>query len=210
MATEETTDKKQPVSLTWESDANQFIVFDATLSEGHTGRSEITSFPVEGGSDHTDHIRRLRDELSLVVAVADNQILRANQVRTPANTGGEVGQRSVSAYNFLVQSKNQGKLVAVFTTLRTYRNMAIESIDVTRDANTSQIIQANLQLKEILIATTERVDAPEPSKTRAAPARNKKKNRGKQNTTEASEANKAKGRETSVALKGLEALGISL
>ena len=86
--------------------------------------------------------------------------------------------------------------------------MAIESIDVTRDVGTSRIVQANLQLREILVAVTEQVDAPTPSITRAAPARNKKVNQGKKNKDKASEASKVKGRDTSLALKGLKGLGV--
>lgn len=201
-------DARQPpqhVSLTWESDANQFILFDATLNETHTGRSQLTAFPIEKGADHTDHIRRLPDELSLIGAtVTDSPLVKEDQEVVPANTGGDVRQRATSAYNFLMQTKDQGRLVSVFTTLRTYRNMAIESIDVSRDKGTSRIVQANIQLREILVAITERVDAPVP----ADPVKKRKVKRGKQNTEEASEANKAKARDTSLAIKGLEALGL--
>ena len=90
----------------------------------------------------------------------------------------------------------------------TAARLAIESIDVTRDASTSRIVKANLELREILVSVTEQVDAPEPSKTRAAPARNKKAKQGKKNKEKSSEANKAKVRESSVAIKGLKGLGI--
>lgn len=209
MAHEETSDVKQPVTLTWESDANQVIVFDATLREGHTSRSQLTAYPIESGADHTDHIRRLPDELSLEVVVTDDPLVVDRQANaTPANTGGDAKQRAVSAYNFLVEVKDKGRLVRIFTTLRDYRNMAIESIDVIRDVGTSRIVQANLELREILIAVTEQVDAPTPSVTRAAPSRNKKKNRGKKNKDKTSDANKAKS--TSVAQKLLSGLGVNL
>lgn len=210
MAVDATTDEKQPVTITWETDPNQVIAFDATIRESHTGRSQLTAYPIETGADHTDHIRRLPDELSLEAVVTDSPIARDGGEVVPANTGGDKIQRATSAYNFLVQIKDQGRLVSVFTTLRTYRNMAIESIDVSRDVSTSRMVQANIQLREILVATTEEVEAPTPSVTRAAPARNKKVNQGKKNKGKTSEANKAKTRDTSLALKGLSALGVSL
>ena len=117
MAIEGTTDQKQPVTLTWETDANQVIAFDATISEGHTGRSQLTAFPIETGADHTDHIRRLPDELSLEVVVTDDPLVVDRQANaTPANTGGDASQRAVSAYNFLVQVKDQGKLFVIIET----------------------------------------------------------------------------------------------
>ena len=209
MAVNETSDKKQPVTLAWESDANQVIVFDATLREEHTGRSQLTSFPIEEGSDHTDHIRRLPDELALEVVVTDDPLVVDRQANaTPANTGGDASQRAVSAYNFLVEVKDKGRLVHIFTTLRDYRNMAIESIDVTRDVGTSRVVQANIRLREILVAVTEQVDAPEP----AEPVKRGKVNRGKVNTEEASEANKVKANKVakdsgSVGLKIVKFLG---
>ena len=173
-------------------------MFDATLREEHASRSQLTSFPIEEGADHTDHIRRLPDELNLEVVVTDDPLVVDRQANaTPANTGGDASQRAVSAYNFLVEVKDKGRLVRIFTTLRDYRNMAIESIDVTRDVKTSRVVQANLRLREILVAVTEQVDAPVP----AEPVKRRKVNRGKVNTDKTSDANKAKGRKTSVALK---------
>lgn len=203
MGVDSVTDEKQPVTLSWELDPNQVIAFDATVREEHTGRSEITSFPIEAGSDHADHIRRLPDELALEVAITDSPIVQKGKVVEPANTGGDISQRATSGYNFLVQTKDQGKLVSIFTTLRTYRNMAIESIDVSRDVLTSRIVQANLQLREVLVAVTEQVEAPVPIKT----AKRRKVNRGKKEKDEASDANKKKA---SVVLQGLQKFGINI
>jgi len=201
MAKDQTTDKKQRVTLTWESDANQVITFDAAITENHSSNTEVTDHPVESGVDITDHLKRLPDELSLVGVVTDDPLVVDRSVNaTPANTGGDSNQRAVSAYAFLRLSKDRGKLVRVFTRLRDYRNMAITSLNVTRDAGSSRSISAEIELREILIAVTEQVEAPTPAVT-AAPARRRKRKQGKQNAKAETDANKGKAR--SALSKGL-------
>lgn len=195
MSTDRVTDKKQPVTLTWEDDENQVITFDATISEIHSASAEVTSHPVEKGIDITDHIRRMPDELNITGIVTDTPLVvtTQDQEASPASTGGDRNQRAISAYEFLIQSKDEGRLINVFTKLRDYRNMAMVSINVVRDANESRIIRATIELREILIAVTEQVEAPIPIKT-AAPARRGKRKQGKKTKEGETESNKAKSR----------------
>ena len=189
-----TTGQKQPVTLTWEDDEDQIVTFDATISEKHQSNSEVTDHPIETGASIVDHIRRMPEELSLTGVVTDDPLVVDRTVNaTPASTGGDSDQRAVSSYNFLLQSKDQGRLIRVFTKLRDYRNMVIVSLSVTRDARESRIVRAELTLREVMIANTEQVEAPTPAAT-AAPKRRRKRNQGKKTKKEASDAQKRKSR----------------
>jgi len=189
-----TTGQKQPVTLTWEDDADQIVTFDATMSENHSSNSEVTDHPIETGASVVDHIRRLPEELGLVGVVTDDPLVAERSTKaTAANTGGDPDQRAVSAYNFILQSKDEGRLVRVFTKLRDYRNMVIISLNVTRDRSESRIVRVELQLREVMIANTEQVEAPTPTLA-AAPSRNRKRKQGKKTKQATSDAQKRKAR----------------
>ena len=202
MAEDRTTDQKQRVTITWESDANQVVTFDATMSESHESTTEITDHPVEDGADITDHLKRMPDEFSLTGIVTDDPLVVERSTNaTAANTGGDPNQRAVSAYVFLRTAKDQGRLVRVFTKLRDYRNMAIASLTVDRDKGNSRILEADITLREIVIAVTEQVEAPTPAKT-AAPARRRKRKQGKKTKKGETDANKKKSQSVADKLIG--------
>lgn len=199
---DETTAVKRKVFLSWEEDVGQSIEFDATLNENHDSNSEPSDFPIESGSDATDHIRRLPEEFSLLGIVSDDPIIvnRSTEAEA-ASTGGDPNRRAKSAYDWLLQTKDQAKLVRVFTRLRDYRNMAITGISVVRDSENSRVIRANVSLREIRIAVTEQVEAPEPA-LKAAPARRRKRKQGKKTKKAETDANKAKSRSIASRLAG--------
>lgn len=198
MAEDRVTQEKQRVTMAWEDDDTQKITFDATPNENHTSAAEPTDHPVESGGDFTDHIRNLPDELGLLGVVSDLPLQKKATPIEAASTGGDVIQRAISAYDFLFRTKSNGKLLSVFTKLRGYRNMAITSLNVTRDAQSSRIINGEIQLREIIIAVTEQVAAPVP----AEPTRRRRRKQGKKTKEETSEANKEKG--SSVLIKLIE------
>lgn len=196
-----TNNQRQRVIVSWEENASEVIEFDAVVIENHRGSAEVTDHPVENGVDFTDHIRRLQDELIISGVVTDTPVVvdAANNATAP-NTGGDPKERAVGAYRFLQQTKDQAKLVQIMTKLREYRNMAITVLNVTRDAETSRIIQADISFREIIIAVTEQVEAPIPSPVTAAPARNQKRPQGKRTKQEETEANKEDTRSLSAQL----------
>ena len=172
---------RRKVSITIQQNATQVLEFDATLSETHTGSAQTTDFPVEDGADLTDHIRRTPEELSITGIVSDTPILFLASFRaTPSIPGGDPSNRSQDAYGFLKGIKDAGQLVSIETTLRSYANMAITSMTVQRDKDLSKIMQLDLILREILIATTEQVAPPEPTNA----SRNGKVRQGKKATTD--------------------------
>lgn len=199
MAEDRVTGEKQRVTFTWEDDPNQVITFDATPNENHSSNAEPTDHPIEAGSDASDHIRKLPDELGLLGVVTDTPLQKSGNPIEPASTGGDVNQRAISAYDFLYLTQDRGKLVRIFTKLRDYRNMSITALNITRDKDTSRIINGKIQLREIKIAVTEQVEAPTPAAS-AAPSRRRKRKQGKKSKQKETEANKGKSKTVALRL----------
>lgn len=184
-------DVRQKVALTVQEDPNQFIEFDASLNENHVGNAATSDHPVEGGADMTDHIQRTPEELQLVGVVTDTPIVvQAVDNATPSVPGGDPQNRAQDAYVFVKAIKDAGQLVQVTTTLRDYLNMAITGLSVVRNSEKGRVVEMNISLREILIATTEQVEAPEPVKK----TRKKKTKQGKKQKKEETQANQESSR----------------
>lgn len=123
------------------------VEFDATLSESHTAGNEITKHPVEVGSDITDHIRRQPEKLTLQGIVSNTPLVfLASLTESPT--------RAEEAYEKLKEIKDNGQLISVVTTLRQYDNMALVNMSVVRDVQNGNVLNATLELEEILTAET--------------------------------------------------------
>lgn len=151
------------------------IQFDASVSETHTNTAALTDHPVEDGADITDHIRLNPEELSMNVIVTNNPpIILASLRAQPVSGFADPATRAEDTHEFLRNYMEANVLVRITTTLREYRNMAITSMSVERNKDTSNIVNIDLTFRQVIIATTESVDAPEPTETSAGRAKKKK------------------------------------
>lgn len=108
------------------------VLFDAVLSEDHESDVEITSNPIETGSEVNDHAYIKPKKVTL--EVADNN--------------------AAIAYNALVAFQETRVPFYMVTGLRIYRNMLISSVRAQRDKDTSKILRATVTLREVIIVNT--------------------------------------------------------
>lgn len=182
---------RKRVALAIQDNPNQVLEFDACISEVHTGNASTTDHPVEQGANLTDHIQRTPEELQLTGIISDTPIVFLASVRAePSIPGGDPRSRAQDAYGFIKNIKDSGLLCQVTTTLRDYANMAIVSFSVPRDKDRGRSVELSIGLREVLIATTEQVEAPSPVNN----SRKKKTNQGKKQKTSTSSANQASSR----------------
>jgi hypothetical protein len=182
------TGERQKVAIALQEKPDQVLEFDACLNETHTGSASTTDHPVEAGADMTDHIRREPEELQLVGMVSDTPLLFLASFRAQASVpGGDPQNRAQDAYGFIKTIKDSGQLVQVTTTLRDYANMALVSLSVVRDKDKGKVVEMSITLREIVIATTEQVEAPTPANA----ARGKKSKQGKKQKGAETAANQA-------------------
>lgn len=133
----------QPVTLTWNRNVNGFTA-DAVIEERHESRVVGPEHPVEVGSTITDHIYLLPQELYLRYAWSMGSFQNKNQAVTFLRD---------TFQQFLDLQKN-ATLVSVMTGKRAYSNMAIMSIREDTTAKTENALLLDMDLKEILLATT--------------------------------------------------------
>ena len=104
--------QRRRVIVSWEDNPSQVVEFDAVTREGHSNPAGTTDHPVEGGVDFTDHYRRLQDELTISGVVTDTPIVVDASTNAGApNTGGDTKERAISAYNFLLQTRDSYNFV---------------------------------------------------------------------------------------------------
>lgn len=164
------------VSLFDQENPNEALEFDAIMREKHSGSTEVTDHPIEGGSDIADHIKTKPDRLSLEVVVSDHPIIFArSQNATGAVAGGDANNRSKDAYEFVVRKRKAGRKMKIALRIREYSDMLILSEDLPVDASKGNIAAMTIELRSIVIAKTDAVDAPKPRN----PARKPKATSGK-------------------------------
>lgn len=115
-----------------------------TISEGHQSTAQVTSHPIEDGSDVTDHIIQDPDELVLRVMISNTPIDLVEFVRTPP-----LSRPAESAYETLRQAKEAGATFTIITPLWTYRDMVLLEVPVQRDAASANVLDTTLRFRRI-------------------------------------------------------------
>jgi hypothetical protein len=141
---------------------------------------------VEDGSDISDHIRKMPITLEMNGVITNNPIvfLASARAKSPVTTDtGNPSDRVGTGYDKLRELQETGELIDVATSLRDYNNMAIQSLSISRDVSTGNILDATLTLREIIVAKQLTVDLPVPIPAKVA--KKKETNKGNKNKTAA-------------------------
>jgi len=154
------------------------IAVDATMSESHTHEYEVTTNPVEGSAPITDHIIRQPRKFTITGVITNSPVDQG--LGLDLREGLE--RRAESAYDDLIALADACGVVTLETTLGTLQNMALSSIEVTRDPDTGDAIQFTLSCQEIVIVGIQLVQLPVQDQVGRPPA-----DRGKQPVKEVKE-----------------------
>lgn len=138
------------------------IAFDAVVNEQHSRKLTVTEHPVEDGGKVTDHAQLEPEQLSINGIISDHPILLNRADLQPVITGGDPDERAQQAYDEFQRLQETASLLTVTTESKTYQNMMIVGISVTKDAARRYILDIGLSLKEYRKAIVDSVDAPEP------------------------------------------------
>ena len=141
------------------------IELDVSIAESHASANEVTDHPVEEGTNVVDHIRPKPDILKIEGLVSNTPLPAAEATAALQSSRGYSFQsrtqvdlaRAGTAYEDLLSLSANGTLVTVVTGLRTYESMAIESLDVPRDAKTGQTLRFSCVLKHVRLAVVQTV-----------------------------------------------------
>lgn len=123
------------------------VVLDAVLSEEHVYNSRVTNYPIENGQDISDHIINEPDTLQITGVVSDTPL----SFLAPFN-------RSVNAFNSLIEIHNRRERITVVTGIKVYTNMVITSLQVPRNVQSGQSLTFVIDLQKIFIDTSVQVN----------------------------------------------------
>lgn len=108
---------------------------DVAVSEEHSFESDVTQHPVEDGADVTDHIRERPIAVRLEGIVSDTPL------GDLARRRGTDALPSDDAFARLLAIRGARRSVTIETALKTYTNMALQSLTVPRDARTGAALR---------------------------------------------------------------------
>lgn len=138
---------------------------DVAISENHQYDSDITSDPVEVGSDITDHQRLLPDMVTMTGLVSDTPFGDLADRRLSE------GVPSVFALGFFRTLRDARVPVTIETSLRVYDNMLMKTLTVPRNARTGNALAFTAVFKQVVLVTNERttirVKLPRAKKTKS-------------------------------------------
>lgn len=125
------------------------IELDCSVSETHRAPVRKTNNPVESGAVFTDHIHLLPDIVTLdgVISTTPDAIGASFDPRF----GGS--GRAKKAWQDLLKLRADRTPFDLFTTLRSYPNMAIKDLSTVRNALTTNALRFTVVCERIEIAT---------------------------------------------------------
>lgn len=148
------------------------LTVDASVSETHSFSAQVTEFPVESGAAVSDNVRPNPETLRIEAFISDFPLLNAGRNQT--SSGGIQGsqrptKRTEASGEILTKLRRlqtEGIPVEVFTGLRNYADMILETIEVPRDKSLKNGIRANLSFKKIRVVKTQTVEVKQARETK--------------------------------------------
>jgi hypothetical protein len=173
------------------------FVIDAGVSETPEFDLDVTDHPVETGASITDHSLVRPVILSIEGIITDTPIGLIAESREesgvlPTNDG----------FQKLLDIKDAREPVTIVTSLKTFKNMVMQSLTVPRDASTGDALIFRATFKQIRLVTNARTTIPV-----LVPRAKKKINRGNKASAAVPEAAQPPSGKTT---EGLRSIGTGL
>ena len=171
-------------------------VIDATITQNHTLPSEVTSHPVQEGSDVTDHVRNLPVSFDCECIVSNTPIGPVAALRGfSQSVGGLVGGESLPSddvYAHLLGVREAREPIVVDTPLQRYSGMILTGLTIPIESSTGDAIKFTATFTQLRLVSVDRTIVKV-----AVPRAKKKKNIGHKATKKGTEAGDAKKAQTS-------------
>lgn len=132
------------------------LMLDASLEETSSMKSKVTKYPVENGAVVTDHIVNEPIEFTIKGFVSNHPIIPSDTVSL--NTV-HVLKRATAAYFDLLSIREKRQPVTIVTGLNVYRNMAMESLEIPRSAQTGDSLEFTASFTQITIVSSSTIPA---------------------------------------------------
>jgi len=137
------------------------LAVDVVVSEKHTEQVELTKHPIEQGANPTDHARVLPVRYQVEGLFTNTPLSQVDRdargVVADASSTGAPGAAGYSqqALGALRKLKDDRRTVALETTLRSYSNMVLVSLEVPRDSKTTDAVRFTAAFEEVRFVASE-------------------------------------------------------
>jgi len=146
------------------------VTCDAVIYEEHHHQAKIAEHPVENGSTITDHVQVLPLTVSVEGVISNTPL---NYIILPIKS---TGNRAQEAFEQLENIFAARQPIHIATTLKSYSNMILESLEVKSDSRTQASLRFKCKARQIKIVGAEKIFIAD----RVAPKHQPSKELGKQ------------------------------
>lgn len=165
-----------------QNSTSTIIQLDASLKENHSRKSTPTKFPIENGTNISDHLIIEPFELDITGIITDTPLGGIQQILTEVATtavsslvppagliAGGVGfalfkalsnskSPSVAAYGQLLALQANGQPFDVLTSLYRYPSMWIADLSAPRDSETGKSLMFTIKLSQLILVSPQSVN----------------------------------------------------
>lgn len=150
------------------------LIVDAAAREEHNFEADVSEHPVETGAAITDHVRAKPPTVVIEGIVSDTPLEPVASLRN------DDALPSYTARVRLFEIWYAREPVTIETTVSVYKNMVMQSFNITEDGETGEACRFRATFKQIKLITNNRTTV-----TVAVPNAKKKLNRGNKPSAEA-------------------------
>lgn len=130
------------------------LVFDIVVREAHEDALVITEHPIEAGAPVSDHAYAKPATVSITGGVSD----AGSSLDLSSSSSGD--SRPVTFYEELLKLQAKREPFEIVTGKRSYKNMMLETISVTTEANTGTALTVTADCREVIIVQTRTTTIP--------------------------------------------------
>lgn len=144
------------------------LVLDAVLSEQHSSSAEVTQFPVETGTNISDHVRQQPDKLRIEGVVSNtplqSRVASASDVFATDMKAGIYSTRAQEVYAKLIAIKESATMATISTELKSYGSMVLQTLEAPRNAETGDSMHFTADFVHVITVSTQTVALPKSPK----------------------------------------------
>lgn len=125
------------------------IAIDLSREETHEYTARVTDYPVEDGSDNSDHIQLLPVRVSIAGQVSRTPVTLGTQLRPDFDPS-----RHVTAWDQLVELFEKREPFTLVTSLHVYTSMVFESLAAVRSFAATHTLEFSASLRRVVTSFT--------------------------------------------------------
>lgn len=138
------------------------LLLDANVNETHDYANDITKFPIESGSDISDHVRQEPERLTIEGFITNSPIQFLGGIFTGDRVKEGFEQLiKYAGYDYPSQADsptatpNKFTIVTVVTGLRVYSDMGIARLSIPRNSRTGDSLRFMIELIRVRFTTSQ-------------------------------------------------------